>query len=1303
MADGTTTNLGLTLPEVGASTDSWGRKLNDDLIFLDNVFSRADPATTVTLLINNQEIETTNSYTLSTVLLGDDRQLQFGAAPDYHLIYNATDTRLELNTADNGSGAGTVFKVEDGADTVDFTGKVTAASLTLASPATNVTGISTDTSLGSSDALLATQGAVKTYVDAQVGSFDTLAEVLAAGNTTESTDIVVTAGQKITTDTILETTTDAGVTIDSVVLKDGAIATGTWNGNVIQATYGGSGLVGAADGTIAIADGSGAPTTLDVGSSTGITIVGALNAGSITSGFTSIDVGDGAITTTGTVSATTLAGTLSTATQNSVTTATGLVTVGTITSGIWASTDVAVAHGGTGASSAAAAATNLGLGTGDSPQFTAVNVGGASDTTLSRKSAGVLQVESSELYVQGGTDVAVADGGTALSSYAAGDIIYASGTTTLAKLAKGSDTQVLTLALGVPTWASPTVGDITEIVAGAGLTGTSLSGPIPTLNVIGTSGTITVSADAVTIASDYVGQTSITTVGDLDAGSITSGFGAINNGASDITTTGTVSATTLTGTLSTEAQTNITSVGTLTSLALSGNITMADDTSIGISDSDERIEFDGAGDISVLGANFGIGTDAPGAPLHIYKDLAAPDDLGDFDNYHLVVQNATDTGKAAGILLTTSANEYGGSAIVHYDTGSNGIGDMVFYTKQSTSAEPPVEVMRLDEAGNVGISTTSPRAIVDFGPGSGDGTLSQTLSQYQAVFEAPQGTGDYSRNIAFAVTTNAIAAAINAVDEGGSSATGLALATGTAGSITNALTIDSSQNVLVELTTADVLYTLTPKLQVETTGSDAGMSVFRNENGAGGPYMFLGKSRGTSVNSDTIVQDNDVLGSLMWVGADGSDRNSHAASIIAYVDGSPGTDDMPGRLELNTSADGAASPTLGLRIDSSQDVNIPNGGLAIGTTSSPAGLLSLESAGDTFLQFELTGTGANVWNVGMDNNDGAFKIIDGAAGTTPALTIDTSGNVGIGTTSPQTALNIERDDGSADILLSRDSTGAFGGSNDLGKLQWGGNDSDSGFNDEVAYISGQSANDWTSSSFPSKLLFATCASGATTPTVQMLLADTGRLVLYGDLAVPQGEEIFLDGGGNTYIESGTTDRFDVVAGGTTAFWVYKATGQGYTNDVKLWSPGDLELQGSIEKTSGTFKIDHPLPDKKDTHHLVHSFIEGPRADLIYRGTVDLSGGYAQVDLDDASGMTEGTFEALTRDHQCWIQNDTGWGSVRGSVEGNTLTVECEATDSDDTVSWMVVAERCDPHIYETGWTDDDGRPIVEPEKPEEEE
>ena len=96
------------------------------------------------------------------------------------------------------------------------------------------------------------------------------------------------------------------------------------------------------------------------------------------------------------------------------------ITAATINGGVITGiTDLAVADGGTGASTAAAAATNLGLGTADSPQFTGIELGHASDTTLTRNSAGDVDIEGNAIYRAGGTDVPVADGGTG-SSTAAG-------------------------------------------------------------------------------------------------------------------------------------------------------------------------------------------------------------------------------------------------------------------------------------------------------------------------------------------------------------------------------------------------------------------------------------------------------------------------------------------------------------------------------------------------------------------------------------------------------------------------------------------------------------------------------------------------------------------------------------------------------------------------------------------------------------------------------------------------------------------------------------------------------------------
>jgi hypothetical protein len=70
--------------------------------------------------------------------------------------------------------------------------------------------------------------------------------------------------------------------------------------------------------------------------------------------------------------------------------------------------------------STATSRTNLGLGTSDSPQFTAVNIGNATDTTVTRASAGVIAVEGSNVLMASniGTSVQAYDADTAKTDVA---------------------------------------------------------------------------------------------------------------------------------------------------------------------------------------------------------------------------------------------------------------------------------------------------------------------------------------------------------------------------------------------------------------------------------------------------------------------------------------------------------------------------------------------------------------------------------------------------------------------------------------------------------------------------------------------------------------------------------------------------------------------------------------------------------------------------------------------------------------------------------------------------------------------
>ena len=215
------------------------------------------------------------------------------------------------------------------------------------------------------------------------------------------------------------------------------------------------------------------------------------------------------------------------------------------------------------------------------------------------------------------------------------------------------------------------------------------------------------------------------------------------------------------------------------------------------------------------------------------------------------------------------------------------------------------------------------------------------------------------------------------------------------------MTLDSSGRLLVG-TTADNNGT-GALLQVADTAGTAALSANRYTNTADGPSrLYLFKSRGTSVGTQTIVQDGDHVGEIVFHASDGTDA-AQAALIRVEVNGTPGNNDMPGALTIHTTADGANTPTERLRITSA-------GNFGLGTTSPDYNMeivganpvLTIRdtetSQGSANARLRLAETGTadvldNYWDVAIDGQE--LKIIEGNLVTSTAdtrLTIATDGS-----------------------------------------------------------------------------------------------------------------------------------------------------------------------------------------------------------------------------------------------------------------------------------------------------------------------
>jgi hypothetical protein len=144
------------------------------------------------------------------------------------------------------------------------------------------------------------------------------------------------------------------------------------------------------------------------------------------------------------------------------------------------------------------------------------------------------------------------------------------------------------------------------------------------------------------------------------------------------------------------------------------------------------------------------------------------------------------------------------------------------------------------------------------------------------------------------------------------------------------------------------------------------------------------------------------------------------------------------------------------------------------------------------------------------------------------------------------------------------------------------------------------------------------------------------------------------------------------------------------NLIRIGSATTIQLIGAVTKTTGTFDIKHPT--KGGDWRLRHSFIEGPNADNLYRGTVTLSGGTAIVDLDASSDMTDGTWVALNTNG--WAMVASSGNEVTWSLSGNKLTIN----GPDGAVcNWLVFGERHDEIMKsdKSIHTNSDGKIIVE--------
>jgi hypothetical protein len=336
----------------------------------------------------------------------------------------------------------------------------------------------------------------------------------------------------------------------------------------------------------------------------------------------------------------------------------------------------------------------------------------------------------------------------------------------------------------------------------------------------------------------------------------------------------------------------------------------------------------------------GLGTSSPSGPIHVLGST----DTGTI-HYFGTSSGAANADVAINLVTSISAPR---AQIYAKRVGSSPDGLLQFSTQRSGSLQTR---MTINEIGNVGIGTVSPSRNLTVSDGTNAIISVQNSGlSTEGVFNAPSGG---TINLA-AIGSTDLTLSTNALER---------------------VRLDSSGRLLVGTSSARANMfnsTLSSVFQVEgTTHDTSSVSIVRNSNNSSTAAFVLGKSRSTAAGGSTLVNDGDTIAYLTFQGADGA-QLVECASIAAYIDGTPGANDMPGRLVFSTTSNSASSPTERLRITSDAYVRLASGtgGIQFNGDTAAANALDDYEEGTWTPTLRENGNSA-IWNT-LTTQEGAY-------------------------------------------------------------------------------------------------------------------------------------------------------------------------------------------------------------------------------------------------------------------------------------------------------------------------------------------